>query len=119
MADPSRFHKLVSETKSHVKEVSAAEANERRSQGTVLIDVREADEFANGHAQGAVHLSRGVLEMRIESAVPDVNTPIVCYCGGGMRSVLAAENLQKMGYTNVASMAGGMRAWREEGLPTE
>ena len=76
----------------------------------MLIDVREADEFANGHAQGAIHLSKGVIELRIEETVPDVATPIICYCGGGSRSALAADNLQKMGYTNVASMAGGFKA---------
>ena len=85
----------------------------------VLIDVREIDEFAKGHAREAVHLSRGVLELRIEGLVPDPTTPILCYCGGGSRSALAADSLQKMGYTNVASVAGGFKAWREAGLPSE
>jgi rhodanese-related sulfurtransferase len=101
-----------------VREVSAAEASQELSKGAVLVDVRETDEFDNGHAQGAIHLSKGVVELRIEETVPNVSTPIICYCGGGSRSALAADNLQKMGYTNVASMAGGFKAWKNEGLPT-
>ena len=95
-----------------------SEAAEQQSEGAVLIDVREGDEFAKGHAKGAIHLSKGVVELRIEETVPDVATPIICYCGGGSRSALAADNLQKMGYTNVASMAGGFKAWKDAGLPT-
>ena len=114
----SRFEDLAAEAKKRVPEVSAAEARPRREQGALLIDVREAEEFAREHAAGAVHLSKGVLEMRIESVAPDVATPIICYCGGGKRSLLAAENLQRMGYANVASMAGGFKAWKEAGLPT-
>jgi rhodanese-related sulfurtransferase len=85
----------------------------------VLIDVREFEEFEQGYAKGAIHLSKGLIELHIEQAVPDPATPIICYCGGGSRSALAADNLQKMGYTNVASMSGGMKGWRNEGLPTE
>ena len=113
-----RFNQLAADAKTRVREVSAAEASQELARGAVLIDVREADEFENGHAKGAVHLSKGVVELGIEEAVPDVAKPIICYCGGGSRSALAADNLQKMGYTNVASMAGGFRAWKNEGLPT-
>lgn len=113
-----RFKQLTDDAKTRVPEVSASEAGQQQAQGAVLIDVRESDEFAAGHATGAVHLSKGVIELGIEETVPNLATPIICYCGGGSRSALAADNLQKMGYTNVASMAGGFRAWKNEGLPT-
>jgi rhodanese-related sulfurtransferase len=118
MAQMTRFAKLIEDAKSRVREVSVTEARQLQSNGAVLIDVREGEEFANNHAQGAVHLSRGILELRIEALVPDVRTPILCYCGGGSRSALAADSLQNMGYTNVASVAGGFKAWKEAGLPT-
>jgi rhodanese-related sulfurtransferase len=114
----ARFKKLADDAKSRIREVSAKQASEEQSKGAVLIDVRENDEFAAGHAKNAIHLSKGVIELGIEDAVPDTSTPIICYCGGGSRSALAADNLKKMGYTNVASMAGGFRDWRNEGLPT-
>ena len=114
----ARFNQLASDAKTRVREVSAAEASQEQAQGAVLIDVRESDEFENGHAQGAIHLSKGVVELGIEETVPNVSTPIILYCGGGSRSAIAADNLQKMGYTNVASLAGGLRAWKSEGLPT-
>src|SRR5262245_60604676 len=114
-----RFMKLCAEAKMRVKEVSPEEAKQRQQQGSMLIDVRETDEFAKEHAAGAVHISKGALEMKIEATAPDAATPIVLYCGGGNRSALAAENLQRMGYTNVASMAGGFRSWKEKGLATE
>jgi rhodanese-related sulfurtransferase len=114
----ARFNQLAADAKTRVREVSAAEARQEQEKGAVLIDVRESDEFQNGHANGAIHLSKGVVELGIEETVPNVSTPIICYCGGGSRSALAADNLQKMGYTNVASMAGGFRAWKNEGLPT-
>ncbi len=114
-----RFNQFAADAKLRVREVSAAEAKEEQSTGALLIDVREAQEFEAGHAQGAIHLSKGVVELKIEETVPNVTTPIICYCGGGSRSAMAADNLQKMGYTNVASMAGGFRAWKSEGLPTE
>lgn len=117
MAGP-RFKQITEDAKSRVREVSAAEAGEHQSKGAVLIDVREAEEFAGGHAKGAIHLSKGVVELHIEDAVPNTATPIICYCGGGSRSALVADNLQKMGYTNVASLAGGFRAWINGGLPT-
>lgn len=119
MNHPSRFAQLTADAKSRIREVSPAQASEKQKQGAVLIDVRESEEFAQGHAKGAIHLSKGLIELRIEEAVPDTATPIICYCGGGARSALAADNLQKMGYTNVASMAGGLKAWRNEGLPME
>ncbi|MCI0335874.1 MAG: rhodanese-like domain-containing protein [Planctomycetes bacterium] len=119
MNHPSRFAQLTADAKSRVREVTPAQANEEQAQGAVLIDVREREEFVQGHAKRAIHLSKGVVELRIEEAIPDIATPIICYCGGGSRSALAADNLQKMGYTNVASMAGGLKAWRNEGLAME
>lgn len=118
MPPGQRFKALTDDAKTRVREVSASEAAQAQASGAVLIDVREADEFANEHAEGALHLSKGVVELRIEENVPDVATPIVCYCGGGSRSALAADSLQKMGYTNVASMAGGFKGWKVAGLPT-
>jgi rhodanese-related sulfurtransferase len=93
----------------------------RRAAGEpfVLVDVREESEFAAGHLPGAVHMGKGVIERDIETKVPDPHTPLVLYCGGGFRSALAADALQKMGYTNVISMDGGWRAWTEKGLPVE
>jgi phage shock protein E len=114
----SRFKQLADDAKTRVREVSPTEAARQQAQGAVLVDVRESEEFANGHAKGAIHLSKGVIELRIEENVPDPSTPIICYCGGGSRSALAADNLQKMGYTNVASMAGGFKGWKQEGLAT-
>ena len=119
MAPGSRFQQLTADAKNRVPEVTPAEASARQAAGAILIDVRESEEFARGHARGAVHLSKGVLELRIEGMVPDPATPILCYCGGGSRSLLAADNLKKMGYTNVASVAGGLRAWNEAGLALE
>jgi rhodanese-related sulfurtransferase len=119
MAQSARFQKLAAEAKANVREVTPAEALERQKQGTLLVDVREAEEYAKAHAAGAKHLSRGTLELKIEEAAPNLATPIVCYCGGGSRSALAAESLQRMGYTNVASMSGGFREWKDAGLPVE
>lgn len=119
MALSERFLKLANDAKTRVREVSPAEARQLQERGALLVDVREAEEFAKEHAAGATHLSRGVLEMKIEQAAPDVARPIVCYCGGGNRSALAADNLQRMGYTNVASLAGGFKAWKDQGLGTE
>jgi rhodanese-related sulfurtransferase len=119
MPHAPRFEQLANDAKSNVKQVSPQEANAEQEKGAVLLDVRESEEFQQGHAAGATHLSRGVLELKIEGLVPDASTPIVCYCGGGSRSALAAESLQKMGYTNVTSMATGFRGWKQAGLPTE
>lgn len=115
----SRFNQLVDDAKSHIKQISPTEAAAVQAAGAVLIDVREDADFAKQHAKGATHLSKGIVEWKIEEIVPDVTKPIVCYCGGGSRSALVAENLQKMGYTNVASMAGGFKGWQEAGLPTQ
>ena len=114
-----RFKQLADDAKTRVKEISVTEAAKHQSAGAVLIDVRESDEFSKGHAKGAAPLSKGIIELRIEETVPDLNKEIICYCGGGSRSALAADNLQKMGYTNVSSMAGGFKAWKDAGLPTE
>ena len=119
MEQPNRFQKLVAEAKKHIAEISPAEARKLIENGeAVLIDVREESDWREGHAKGAKHLSRGVIELEIEEQIPDVKKPIICYCGGGSRSALVAESLQKMGYENVRSMAGGLRAWKEAGLPT-
>jgi rhodanese-related sulfurtransferase len=118
-ASSSRFQALVGDAKKRIREVSASQARDRQQEGAILIDVREKDDFMKEHAAGATHLSRGVIELKIEELAPDTTTPIVCYCGGGSRSALVADNLQKMGYTNVESLAGGFKAWKEQGLPTE
>lgn len=115
------FLKLVDDAKRRVLETDVDEVKKMLARGDrfVLIDVREESEFANGRLPGAVHLSKGLIERDIEAWLPDHNTPIVLYCGGGYRSALSADNIQKMGYTNVKSMDGGWRAWTEAGLPTE
>ena len=119
MNQASRFNQITDDAKTRIREVTPAQASEEQQQGAVLIDVRESEEVAQGRAKGAIHLSKGLIELRIEDAVPDAATPIICYCGGGYRSALAADNLQKMGYSNVASMSGGLKSWRNEGLPME
>ncbi|MGH7461369.1 MAG: rhodanese-like domain-containing protein [Longimicrobiales bacterium] len=115
------FLGLVNEAKKRVKETTVAEVAARTQRGEEfhLIDVREEGEYAAGHARGAVHLGKGIIERDIESRIPDHDAPIVLYCGGGFRSALAADNLQKMGYTNVLSMDGGWRGWQNAGHPTE
>ena len=119
MSQPNRFQKLVADAKQRITEVSVEEARAQAERGeAILIDVREESDWKQGHAAGARHLSKGVIELEIEEQVPDVNQPIICYCGGGSRSALATDNLQKMGYTNVRSLAGGLKAWKEAGLPT-
>lgn len=116
-----RFLQLVAEARSRIRECTVEDVRRRIEAGErfVLIDVREESEYAKGHAVGAIHLSKGVIERDIESKFPDPQTPLVLYCGGGYRSALAADNLQKMGYTNVVSMEGGWRAWVQAGLPIE
>ena len=103
-----------------MKECTVDDVKRRLDDGEkfLLVDVREESEFAAGHLPGAVHLSKGVIERDVETKVPDPATPLVLYCGGGFRSALAADNLQKMGYTNVISMDGGWRVWTEKGYPT-
>jgi rhodanese-related sulfurtransferase len=114
------FLAIVNDSKSRVKEVTVAETLERikRNPNAVLIDVREDNEWAAGHAAQARHLGKGIIERDIEAAVPDHAAEVILYCGGGFRSALAGDALQKMGYTNVRSMAGGWRAWNEAGAPT-
>ena len=114
-----RFLKLVQEAKKHVKELTVEQVKAKLDRGEKfhLVDVREESEYAKDHLPGAVHLGKGVIERDIEERLPDTATAIVLYCGGGFRSALAADNLQKMGYTNVTSMDGGVRGWREKGYP--
>ena len=113
------FLKLVNDAKTRVRETNVDEVKAKLDRGEkfVLIDVREESEYGKDHLPGAVHLGKGVIERDIEQRVPDPKTPVVLYCGGGFRSALSADNLQKMGYTNVLSMDGGIRVWREKGLP--
>jgi rhodanese-related sulfurtransferase len=115
------FLALVADAKTRVTECTIAEVKARLDRGErfELVDVREDNEFAVDHARGARHIGRGVLERDVETLIPDKAAPIVVYCGGGFRSALAADNLRRMGYTNVISMDGGMRAWREAGYPVE
>jgi rhodanese-related sulfurtransferase len=115
------FLRLVDDAKSRVKEADCSEIKRRvdRREKMTLVDVREESEWARGHIPGAVHLSKGIIERDIEQAFPDKDAPLVLYCGGGFRSALVADNLQKMGYTNVISMDGGWRGWTSAGYPTE
>ncbi len=121
MEHSPRFLKLVEDVKAKVLEIGVGEVSAKLAGGGAfhLVDVREESEFAAGHLPGATHIGKGILERDIELKVPDVDAEIVLYCGGGFRSVLAAEALQKMGYRNVLSMAGGFRAWREADGPVE
>jgi rhodanese-related sulfurtransferase len=116
---PPRFLKIVDDARKRIREANADEVKTKLDRGEkfLLVDVREESEFAKDHLPGAIHLSKGVIERDIEQRVPDLNTPMVLYCGGGFRSALAADNLQKMGYTNLISMAGGIRVWKEKGFP--
>ena len=119
MAEHARFKKLVAEAKKNITEISPGDATAKSKSGNaVIIDVRDKDEWDEGHIPGATHMSRGTIEFDIEEKVPDPNAMIICHCGGGGRSALAAESLQKMGYKNVHSMAGGFRAWKAAGLLT-
>lgn len=113
------FEKLCEEARKNVTEVSIQQVKEMMDNGTVplVIDVREESEFGKDHLPGAKHIGRGVLERDIETIIPDKNTPMVLYCGGGYRSALAAESIQKMGYTGVLSMDGGYRGWSEANYP--
>ena len=119
MEHSSEFLELTLDAKSRIKEATVAEALERTAGGALLIDVREDSEWDAGHARGALHIGRGVIERDIVQAVPDKGAELVLYCGGGYRSALAADSLQKMGYTNVSSMAGGWKAWNEAQAPAE
>lgn len=115
------FEKLCDDAKSRIREITVEEVKRKLDAGEKFrfIDVREDHEWQQDHAAGAEHLGRGVIERDIEKVAPDKEAEIVLYCGGGFRSALAADNLQKMGYTNVLSMAGGIRAWREAQYPME
>ena len=120
MKHSPEFLKLVDDAKSRVREVEVAEARRKLESGKAkLIDVREESEWEAGHARGAMHLGKGVIERDIVERVPDKKADLILYCGGGFRAALSADNLQKMGYTNVSSMAGGWRAWQEAGAPVE
>jgi len=109
----------VDDARKRIREVSVDDVKDKLDSGEkfLLVDVREESEFAKDHLPGATHLGKGVIERDIEVRVPDLNSAVVLYCGGGFRSALAADNLQKMGYTNVLSMDGGVRGWREKGYP--
>ncbi|MDP9204746.1 MAG: rhodanese-like domain-containing protein [Gemmatimonadota bacterium] len=114
------FLTLVDDAKSRVREVNVEETQRKLESGqATLIDVREESEWGAGHARGAQHLGKGVIERDIEEQLPDKDAELILYCGGGFRSALSADNLQKMGYTNVSSMAGGWRAWQAAGAPVE
>ena len=116
---PPRFLKIVDDSKKRVRETTVDEIKSRLDRGDkfVLVDVREESEWQKDHLPGAIHMSKGVIERDVEQKVPDLDTEMVLYCGGGFRSALAADNLQKMGYTNVISMDGGVRGWREKNYP--
>ena len=114
-----RFLALVNDAKTRIHEVTVDQVKAKLDRGEKfhLVDVREESEWATDHLPGAVHLGKGVIERDVEKELPDTGAEIVLYCGGGFRSALAADNLQKMGYTNVLSMDGGIRGWREQGYP--
>jgi rhodanese-related sulfurtransferase len=114
------FLELVEDARQRVREISVEETRTRVDSGrAILIDVREDNEWAAGHARGAQHIGKGVIERDIEARFPDKAAELILYCGGGFRSALSADNIQKMGYTNIASMAGGWRAWQAAGAPVE
>ncbi|MBZ5596970.1 MAG: sulfurtransferase [Acidobacteriia bacterium] len=119
MQHSPRFLHIVDDARKRVRETTVNEVKARLDRGDkfLLVDVREESEFAKDHLPGAVHLGKGVIERDVEARVPDLNAPMILYCGGGYRSALAADNLQKMGYTNVLSMDGGIREWREKAYP--
>jgi rhodanese-related sulfurtransferase len=119
MEHSKEFENLVAGIKPNIREISVEDTLEKVKNGTTLIDVREDNEFAAGHAANSVHIGRGVIERDIVHKFPDKNEELILYCGGGYRSALAADNLQKMGYKNVLSMAGGWTAWKEANAPIE
>ena len=124
MSTPHKSHnqgflKLVNDAKSRVKEIDIDQYKKMPKEGHVLIDVREDNEWTAGHAAGAIHLGKGIIERDIETKVPDKSATMVLYCGGGFRSALAADALQQMGYENAISLDGGWRAWTGAGLPVE
>ena len=119
MQHSPRFLQIVNDAKQRVRETTVDEIKRRQDRGDrfTLVDVREESEYAKDHLPGAIHLGKGIIERDIEVKVPDTSAEVVLYCGGGFRSALAADNLQKMGYTNVVSMDGGIREWREKKYP--
>lgn len=121
MKHTEAFERLVAEIKPRIREISIDEVLQKQANKHHFrfVDVREDHEWVEGHAPGAEHIGRGILERDVEKHIPDYAEEIVLYCGGGYRSAMAADNIQKMGYTNVFSMAGGMRGWRERNLPEE
>jgi len=121
MVHAVKFLALVNDAKKRVKETNVVDVKRRMDEGEkfVLVDVREESEWAQGHLPGAIHLGKGIIERDVEQRVPDAGAKIILYCGGGFRSALAADNLQKMGYTNVESMDGGWKGWIGAGLPTQ
>jgi len=121
MKHSERFLAIVNDAKSRVRECTVEEVAAKRERGDTfhLVDVREESEWARGHLPGAIYLGKGVIERDIESAIPELDAEIVLYCGGGYRSALAADVLQKMGYTNAISMDGGYHGWSEAGHPVE
>lgn len=114
------FLNIVEDSKTRIKEISIEEVKAKLDRGEKIyfIDVREDHEWQQGHAEKAEHLGRGILERDVENKIPDLSAEVILYCGGGFRSALAADNMQKMGYKNVYSMAGGFRAWQEANYPT-
>lgn len=121
MEHSAKFLALVNDARKRIKQTNVADVKRRMDAGEkfVIVDVREESEWAQGHVPGAIHLGKGIIERDIEQRVPETGTKLILYCGGGFRSALAAENLQKMGYTNVESMDGGWRGWVAVGLPTQ
>jgi rhodanese-related sulfurtransferase len=116
---PPRFLRIVEEARKRIQETTVDQVKAKLDRGEkfLLIDVREDNEYAKDHLPGAIHLGKGIIERDVEERVPALDTPMILYCGGGFRSALAADNLQKMGYTQVISMDGGIRGWREKGFP--
>jgi len=121
MAHSQRFLALVHDAKKRIKETDVTDVKRRLDAGEklALIDVREESEWGRGHLPGAIHLGKGIIERDIEQRVPDAGAKLILYCGGGFRSALAADNLQRMGYTNVESMDGGWKGWLDAGFPTQ
>jgi rhodanese-related sulfurtransferase len=118
MKHSEEFLAVVNDAKSRIREVSVDDTLDRMKKGAILIDVREDNEWDTDHADGALHMGRGIIERDIVQDIPDKSAELILYCGGGYRSALAADMLQKMGYTNVFSMAGGWKAWRDASAPT-
>lgn len=121
MIHSEEFEALVAQIKPHIKEISIDDviARQKGDSDFMLVDVREDHEWQEGHVPGAIHIGRGIIERDIIATEPNKNREIILYCGGGYRSAMSADNLQKMGYTNILSMMGGMRGWRERNLPED